>query len=117
MVITGGYSLSMARVGRHRRGAARTRAPRPLAAALEDLVRDLGIERPMHEYAAVTSWNEVVGEQISKIARAERVDKGVLVVRVSSAPWRSELSLRKAEILRKLSERVGQGIIREIRFR
>ena len=107
----------MARAGRRKKGIFRAGGPRPLAAALEDLVRELGIDKPMHEYAAVTSWEEVVGEQIARIAHAERVDNGVLIVRVASAPWRSELSLRKAEILRKVADRIGQGVVKEIRFR
>lgn len=79
-------------------------------------MRDLGIEKPLHEYGALTSWDEIVGEQIAKISRAERIDNGVLIIKVSSAPWRSELSLRKTEILRKVAARVGNGVIREIRF-
>ena len=105
----------MARAARHK--TRRSRSPRALDGALEELVRDLGIEKPLHEYAALTAWEEIVGEQIAKVAYADRIDNGVLIVKVVSAPWRSELSLRKSEILRRIADHIGNGVIRDIRFR
>lgn len=85
--------------------------------ALQELVDTLGIRKPLTRYSVLTLWEEIVGEQIARVARAERVDDGVLIVKVASAPWRNELSMRRREILEKITDTVGKGIVREIRFR
>ncbi len=88
-----------------------------MSSALEQFAKDLGIVRPLSPYSVLTSWEEIVGEQIARVTRAERIEDGVLLVRVSTAPWRAELSLRRGEILEKVNAVVGKGIVREIRFR
>ncbi len=109
--------MKTGRAGRRKKSAGRSRSPQALGDALEQLAQDLDIAKPLNRYAVLTSWGEIVGEQIAKVATAERVEDGVLIVRVTTAPWRAELSLRRAEILEKVAARVGKGVVREIRFR
>jgi predicted nucleic acid-binding Zn ribbon protein len=93
------------------------RQPKPVEGALQELVEGLGIRKVLSGYSVVTSWEAIVGEQIARVAQAERVERGVLIVRVTSAPWRNELSMRRQEIMDKIVKTVGKGIVREIRFR
>jgi predicted nucleic acid-binding Zn ribbon protein len=62
----------------------------------------------------------MVGPQIAGVTEAERVHDGVLHVATKSAPWASELNFHKADILRRLNERVGaragKPLISDIRF-
>jgi len=87
-----------------------------VAAALEEFVHDLGIGGTLRRYDVLTLWREIVGEQVAKASRPERIEKGVLLVRVETAPWRAELSLRKTEIMKRIAEVVGNGIVNDIRF-
>ena len=89
----------------------------PLKSALDLLTHDLGITRKLREYDVITLWRTIVGDQIARVAVAERVENRVLFVAVSSAPWRAELSMRRQEILEKINTAVGRQVIREIRFR
>jgi len=116
MITTGGSSLKAGHAGRGRRPSAR-RQPKPVDRALEELVDTLGIRSSLRRYSVITSWEGIVGEQIARIAHPERVDDGVLTVKVTSAPWRNELSMRRTEILEKIVKAVGKGVVREIRFR
>ncbi|MBI2619115.1 MAG: DUF721 domain-containing protein [Ignavibacteriales bacterium] len=84
--------------------------------ALAELVQNLGIGKKLREYDAVTRWEEVVGEQIAKVTKATRIDKGVLVIKVKNSPWRNELTLRKGEIIRKINGSLGSNIVNDIRF-
>lgn len=84
--------------------------------ALGELVESLGIGKKLHEYEAVTRWEEIVGEQIAKVSAPTRIDKGALVVKVSNGPWRNELTLRKEEIISKINTTLGEGVVRDIRF-
>jgi predicted nucleic acid-binding Zn ribbon protein len=85
--------------------------------AIKGLTGDLGITRKLREFSIVTSWEEIVGAQIGKVTKPQRVEKGVLFVAVKSAPWRAELSLRRREIVHKVNEKVGAKVLVDIQFR
>jgi predicted nucleic acid-binding Zn ribbon protein len=108
--------LNAGRAGR-RRTTKGQRQPKVVGLALQELVDDLGILKPLNGYSVITSWKDIVGEQIAKVAHAERVNDGVLIVKVANAPWRNELVMRRGEILERIVKAVGKGIVREIRFR
>jgi predicted nucleic acid-binding Zn ribbon protein len=86
-----------------------------LASALDDVLDAFSLHK-IREYDAVTRWSEIVGEQISRVTEAVRIDQGVLVVRVTNSPWRNELMLMKHDILGKLNSALGNGKVRDIRF-
>jgi predicted nucleic acid-binding Zn ribbon protein len=88
-----------------------------LGDALGQFAAELGIAPRLREYEAVIRWPSIVGERIARVSKPLRVEKGVLVVNVESAPWRSELTLRRREILEKVNSTLGGPVIREIRFR
>ncbi|NUN68110.1 MAG: DUF721 domain-containing protein [Bacteroidetes bacterium] len=85
--------------------------------ALKQLVQSLGIEKQVEQYKIFDVWNEVVGPQVAKVAQPERIQNGVLIVAVNNAPWRSELTFRKRELLEKIHERTNSASITDIKFR
>ena len=89
---------------------------KPLASALESLIQGLGIQPKLHEYGAVLHWEEIVGEHIAKAATAIKITQGVLYVQVPTSTWRNELLLRKKEIIAKLNEKLGDGVVKDIRL-
>ena len=91
--------------------------PKALGAAIKDLARHLGLEKNLDEYQAITSWQEVVGEQIARVTQAQRMENGVLFVSVATAPWRAELSMKRMEIMQKINAMLGKSVVKEIRFR
>lgn len=88
-----------------------------LGDALRSLVNALGIEKQVDQYRIFDLWNGIVGEQVAKVAVPERVHNGILIVKVSNAPWRSELTFRKREILEKIHETTHTKSISDIKFR
>ncbi len=93
------------------------KSPMRVDAALGQLVQGLGIEKTLTQFNAVTSWPEIVGEQIARVTEARRMDNGVLFVSVATAPWRAELTMRRIEIVEKINTALGKKVVREIRFR
>ncbi|MEW5797481.1 MAG: DUF721 domain-containing protein [Bacteroidota bacterium] len=89
----------------------------PLGSVLDALVKSLGIEKQVEQYKIFDAWNAVVGEQIAKVAQPERIHNGVLIVAVNNAPWRTELTFRKKEILDKIHETLKSQSIIDIKFR
>ena len=91
--------------------------PEPFAVALDKFVRQVGITKKMKQFSVITSWAEIVGEQIARVTEAERIDNGILFIKTATAPWRNELTLRRMEILEKINAAAGSKIVKEIRFR
>lgn len=88
-----------------------------LNAALNDFTGSLGITKKLREYSVVTSWETLVGEQIARVAKPQRVEKGVLYVSVESAPWRAELTMRRREIIDRINASLAKKVVQDIRFR
>lgn len=88
-----------------------------ITAALRAFVVDLGIAPTLAMYDVVTTWPEVVGEQIARVSVAERMENGILFVSVTSAPWRAELTMKRKSIIDKINARAGGMVVKEIRFR
>jgi predicted nucleic acid-binding Zn ribbon protein len=85
--------------------------------ALREFTASVGITKKLREYNVLTSWETIVGEQIARVAKPQRIDNGILHVTVGSAPWRAELSMRRREMIEKINTAVGKEAVREIRFR
>jgi predicted nucleic acid-binding Zn ribbon protein len=85
--------------------------------ALRAFVADLGIAPTLAMYDVVTTWPDVVGEQIARVSTAERMENGILFVSVTNAPWRAELTMKRKSIIDKINARAGGKIVKEIRFR
>jgi predicted nucleic acid-binding Zn ribbon protein len=100
-----------------RRKSSGKNQPKPLGAAIQELAKHLGLERNLEEYQVITSWQDIVGEQIAKVTQAQRIENGVLFVGVSTAPWRAELSMKRMEIMKKINSILGKSVVKEIRFR
>ena len=103
--------------GRRNRSRGGLKGPVPIATALEAFATGLGLKGALAQYGVITSWAEVVGEQIARVTVAERMERGVLYVSVASAAWRTELSMKRREIIEKVNRRAGTAVVRDIRFR
>lgn len=68
------------------------------------------------ESQIVSEWNEAVGAIIAKHARALRIKDGVLFVEVDHPVWKTELHLRKHQILAKLSQKNPKVKITDLFF-
>lgn len=87
------------------------------------LTRQLGsleIARKIQEHTAPIVWNEVVGSQVAESTEVLGIDGGVLRVSAKSSVWAHELTFYKADILRRLNQRLGahpaDPIVRDIHF-
>jgi predicted nucleic acid-binding Zn ribbon protein len=78
--------------------------PTPLAEALTSYLQRSGLSKRIGQANVVEQWAELVGPQIAKVTTAESVTPdGVLLVRVATSMWASELSLMSPQILARLN--------------
>lgn len=94
----------------------KTKKPKALAHSITRLLRNMGIEEKVKEHQAINEWSHIVGENVSKVTKAQNVVNGILFVKVKNSSWRSELIYMRQEILIKIDKTVGRGIIKEVRF-
>ncbi|MCF7826874.1 MAG: DUF721 domain-containing protein [Candidatus Marinimicrobia bacterium] len=80
------------------------------------LFRDLGIEKAIQQNMAVSRWAEIVGERIAQISEAERIENGVLIVKVSSPVWRNELVFMKTSLINSVNEALAKTVVKDIKF-
>ncbi|MGZ3697805.1 MAG: DUF721 domain-containing protein [Bdellovibrionota bacterium] len=78
--------------------------------------RNPAIAQRLKEAGAVSYWDEVVGPQIAKHARALRVQDSVLWVEVDHPVWRSELHHRKRQILEKMNDKSKAESLKDLFF-
>ena len=75
-----------------------------------------GLEAPLLQKRIVDSWQEVVGEMISRYTLNVYIENQTLVVRMSSPALRQELSMRRDYYVELLNNKVGAKVIYNIRF-
>lgn len=90
--------------------------PKHIGDTMQMMFREMGIERKVNQYKILDLWPEIVGENIALVTQAERVNESVLYVKVKSMSWRTELLFQKSNILKKIEDKIGSNIIRDLRF-
>lgn len=111
----------MARGRWRREGGVRTvrrLGPRPLSAALDQVVR---AATPQTLLARVQSvWSEIAGTAVAGAAAPVSEREGVVTVACESAVWAAELELLAPDLLARLNARLGAdepGSVTRLRFR
>lgn len=63
------------------------------------------------------AWNKIVGGPMSTMSRPGKIRQGVLDVFVSNSTANQELTFRRREIVKKLTEAIPQHSIKNLRLR
>jgi predicted nucleic acid-binding Zn ribbon protein len=91
--------------------------PKPLSDILAATLNQLGISAKIKQHEVLDIWEQIVGEQIARVATAENIRDGKLFISVKNSTWRNELLYLKQEIIQKINSRMNQEIINDIIFR
>jgi predicted nucleic acid-binding Zn ribbon protein len=85
---------------------------------LPALMQKLGLKERLHESEVIEAWAQVVGAFIAAHSAPVSLREGVLHVRVLQPALHYQLEqISKPEILRKLKQRFGAKVVRDVRFR
>lgn len=75
-----------------------------------------GLSAKVEAASVLTEWAERVGPQIAAVTEPLRVSEGTLVVGVATSAWMMELSMMKAELMRRLNAGKSDGRLRQLTF-
>ena len=88
------------------------------ADVLPKVMQRLGLKERLHESEVLEAWSKIVGEFIAAHSAPVALREGILYVRVLQPALHYELEqISKIDILRKLKQRFGGKIVRDVRFR
>lgn len=92
------------------------RDPQPLGAAATELARSRGWSTRVAEGAVFGRWRSVVGEGIAAHASPTSLKDGVLTITAESTAWATELRMVQAQVLAKIADAVGDGVVTSLRI-
>jgi len=91
--------------------------PRPVGDGLEHLARRLGAPTASSLGAVFSRWEEVVGPVVAAHATPRSLTDGILVVAVDQPGWATQLRYLSADLLQRLKEVAGEGVVGRIDIR
>ncbi len=74
-----------------------------------------GVQGAVKEKMALALWPEVVGKKTASVTRVERINQGTLFVTCRDSMWAQELHFLVPVIRKKINEKLGSNVIKEIR--
>lgn len=83
---------------------------------VEEVLRRYNLGKDYSQQRALVLWEEVVGERIARLTRAERFAGKTLWVAVASSTVAQELSFFKDHYIERINGLLGEEILHEIRF-
>lgn len=88
-----------------------------LGSAITRLLKAYGLEEGYYAAAVVTHWEKMMGPAIARRTQSIKIEKGVLIVKIESAPLRQELSYSKDKIMTTINNELGVPIIKSVELR
>jgi len=79
-------------------------------------LREQGLETPLMQKRLVEAWPEVAGPVVARYTLNTYIYNQTLFVRLSNPALRSDLSMMRGELVKKLNDVVGEQVITDIRF-
>ena len=83
---------------------------------LGNFLRESGLETPLLEYRVVQSWPSAVGETIALHTTARFVREQALWIEVRTPALRTQLSMMRQQLVRRLNDIVGSTVIYDLKF-
>lgn len=77
-------------------------------------LRQSQLETPLNEYRLMQSWGQVVGDRVSRLTSDLRIYNQKLYVHIGSPIVRSDIQMRKSEIVRNLNASIKAQVIVDI---
>jgi predicted nucleic acid-binding Zn ribbon protein len=91
--------------------------PRPLKDSLDMVARAMGAPPAVALGSLFSRWPELVGATLAAHCRPLSLVRGVLVVAVDHNAWAAQLRWLENDVLRRLEERLGAGVVSALEVR
>ncbi len=82
--------------------------------AVEAMLDALGIRQKYNESRVVAQWETLVGKTIANLTSEIYIRKGVLFLKITSAPLKHDLFMMRKDLKAKINKEMESEIVREI---
>lgn len=79
-------------------------------------LRQNGLETPLLQRRLVDAWDAVAGSIVAKYTSEKFIKNQTLFVKITNPALRSDLSMMRSQLVKKLNAAVGSQIITDIRI-
>ena len=88
----------------------------PLDEGLKKVLREEGLEVPLLQKRLVDSWEVVTGNVVARYTAEKFIRNQTLFVKITNPALRQDLSMMRAQLVKRLNEQVGSFVISDIRI-
>ncbi len=89
---------------------------RPIAGAVGEALRSLGLEEKVASRRILAHWEDVVGPDIAAHVQALDIEDDAVILTADHGAWRQEVNMLADRILAALNERRPERPVRELRW-
>jgi hypothetical protein len=87
--------------------------------SIEEIIKQeeafAGLRQTVKKYDVVEEFEKIFPE-LSVIAKAIKMEKQILFLRVENAVWKSELNFQKKVLIYKINKHFGEEVVKSIKF-
>lgn len=88
--------------------------PEKIDSILDGILQERGYRSIVKEYDVISQWKIIVGDKVASVTQCDRIENGILYVRVMSSSWRQEIVYLKKVILKKIVDNTDCRSIKDI---
>jgi predicted nucleic acid-binding Zn ribbon protein len=88
-----------------------------IGSIIKYIIKDSDIKHRLNESKIFNHWKEIVGTEIFKKTKPERISGGTLYVSATTSIWANELSLMSDKLIEKINSFIGEEVVKKIRFK
>lgn len=83
---------------------------------INQFLRHEGLETPLLQRRVIDAWGKVAGRVVERYTGEKFIRNQTLFVKIVNPALRSDLSMMRAELVRKLNAEVGSIVITEVKI-
>lgn len=90
------------------------RKPQSLNQLMKEYIKKMPHQTKLKRGMVLHLWPSVVGERIKSVTKNVKFEGDKLIVYVDNEAWRHEIHSNRFSIIKKLNEKVGSKVVKEI---
>jgi predicted nucleic acid-binding Zn ribbon protein len=95
----------------------KSRSAEELGSVINKIVSDSDIGKKIKKFNIFNHWPDIVGIDIGKKTKPEKLLRQTLYISVTSSTWANELNLMSGQLIKKINDFVGETVVKELRFK
>jgi predicted nucleic acid-binding Zn ribbon protein len=88
-----------------------------LSDIIENYIKDKKLKSKLNSSKIFNYWEEIVGKEIAKNSKPEKLKNKILYISTSNPIWATELSLLSQELIKKINEFLKEEAVTSLKVK